>query len=86
MPELLSNGTFQLSNANFKQQYGFNKPLRNVNIVVSCYSGAFYASKAATHLKNLGYLQIKVYLGGFSDWVDRGGTVINPSNRQGIKN
>ena len=82
MPELLLNGTFQLSNADFKEQYGLDKPLKSVNIVVLCYSGV-RASKAAKHLKKLGYSQIKVYLGSFSDWVVRGGTIIHPSNRQG---
>ena len=81
MPEIMVNG-FQLSNTDFKEQYGFEKPLNSVNIVVSCYSGV-RASKAAKHLKKLGYSNIKVYLGSFSDWVARGGTIINPTNRQG---
>jgi rhodanese-related sulfurtransferase len=82
MSELLLDGTFQLSNADFKEQYGFEKPLKGVNIVVLGYSG-IRASKAAKHLKKLGYSQIKVYHGSFSDWVDRGGTWIYPSDLQG---
>jgi rhodanese-related sulfurtransferase len=78
--EILSGHAFELKNTNFKKRYGLIKPRKSVEFVVSCASGK-RASKAGKYFKSLGYQQIKVYKGGFNDWIKNGGEIIKETGK-----
>ena len=69
------NGAFQLSNEDFNKRYGFTKPIQSDVFVLTCRSGR-RVLQAEEHLKSLGYDRIKVYLGSFNDWMEKGGKTI----------
>ena len=71
----IQDGALQLNNVDFKQHYGFEKPMLTDSLVLTCRSGK-RASIAEKHLNELGYTYIKTYLGSFLDWVANGGSII----------
>ena len=66
------NGAFQLSNINFKKRHGFEKPIKSNVFVLMCRSGKRILV-AEKYLKGLGYEDVRIYPGGFKDWVAHGG-------------
>ena len=69
------DGAFQLPALNFKDKYGFNLPLHTDTFILTCNSGR-RVLLAEVHLKSLGYVNIRTYLGSFQDWVSNGGKII----------
>ena len=72
----IRSGAFELPSQSFEKNYGFVKPSYTDEIVTICSLGTGRAPKAAIILKNLGYLNVKVYVGGFEDWRENGGKVV----------
>ena len=68
-------GDFELNSNVFKTIYGFPKPMFTDEIVVVCKTGK-RALRAAELLARLGYMNLKVYLGGIEDWRKNGGKLI----------
>ena len=73
-PNIVS-GDFELPSPSFQKKYGFVKPRVTDEIIIYCKLGK-RASKAATILTELGYLNVKVYVGSFEDWRANGGYVV----------
>ena len=63
---------FGLSDEEFKSKYGFDKPAKDAAIVTSCKIGG-RAAKGGTMLENLGFTNVKVYGGSFTDWQKNNG-------------
>merc|ERR1712226_314171 len=65
----------ELSEADFKTKYGFDKLPKDAPIATHCTKGG-RASKGAAAFIMAGYTNVKVYP-GFNDWVANDGTVLN---------
>ncbi|XP_065575399.1 rhodanese domain-containing protein CG4456-like isoform X2 [Artemia franciscana] len=74
---------FELSDSEFKERFGINKPTTEDNsvivhcdnsVIVHCLTGKRAAS-AIEILKGLGYLNLKLYSGSFSDWQKNNGPI-----------
>ena len=65
-------GTFELSSTDFKKLHSFQKPIFTDEIVILCKIGK-RALRALRLLARLGYMNLKVYLGGIEDWRNNGG-------------
>ena len=72
-------GVFQWTNSDFKIRYGFEKPAKDANLIISCRKG-IRALKAGNYLRRLGYKNVRIYKGGISDWIKNGGEIINEGN------
>ena len=72
--EELFHGALEMTNKNFHNRYGFKKPIKSVELIVFDSRGK-YATQAGKYLKSLGYQQVKVYKGGFDDWLVNGGEI-----------
>ncbi|CAG7818951.1 unnamed protein product [Allacma fusca] len=55
----------------FLEQYGFEKPANDQNIVIYCKAG-IRAELAAKFMSQLGYTNLKIYP-GINDWKENGG-------------
>ena len=58
----------------YVQKYGFDKPNKEALIVTTCKIGG-RASRAGSCLGDLGYKNIKVYEGSFTDWKSNNGPI-----------
>ncbi len=72
VPEV--EAAFNMDEAAFKEKYGFDKPAKDAAIVTHCLKGG-RAAKGADAMTNLGYSNVKVYAGSFTDWKEKGGEV-----------
>jgi len=70
------NGAFQLASAQFRERYGFAKPIQSDIFILTCRSGRRILV-AEKYMKSLGYNHIRIYPGSFKDWVVKGGRTIN---------
>ena len=68
-------GAFEMNSNVFNELYGFPKPIFTDEIVFLCKKGN-RALRAAELLTRLGYINLKVYLGGIEDWRKNGGKLI----------
>ena len=66
------NGAFQLSEMDFEQRYGFEKPAKSDVFILTCRSGRRILV-AEKYLKSLGYNNIRIYPGSYKDWIAHGG-------------
>jgi rhodanese-related sulfurtransferase len=66
------NGAFHLSEMDFKERYGFEKPTESDVFVLTCRSGRRILV-AEKYLKSLGYNHIRIYPGSYKDWIAHGG-------------
>lgn len=66
---------FQLNDSCFEAKYGFAKPSKDASIVTHCLKGG-RASKAQKSLEELGFTNVKVYAGSFTDWKANGGDIV----------
>lgn len=62
----------KLSDAEFKEKFGRDKPKVDEEVVFHCKMGG-RAGKAADTAITLGYKNVKNYKGSFNDWLDREG-------------
>ncbi len=62
----------KLSDAQFKQKFGRDKPNFDNEVVFHCKMGG-RAGKAAEAALGLGYKNVKNYKGSFTDWLAREG-------------
>ncbi|XP_032790897.2 rhodanese domain-containing protein CG4456 [Daphnia magna] len=72
LPEIIE--AFASSDVDFKNKYGFDKPDKSAPLVVGCFAGK-RAAAAGEQLISLGFNNIKVYPGSFSDWKSNGGPI-----------
>ena len=77
-PFMISRPQFEsaleLSEAEFTDKYGFEKPGKDAKIVTHCIGGG-RAGKAEALLQKNGFGNALAYPGSFSDWVNQGGEV-----------
>lgn len=67
---------FKLTQEEFVQRYGFEKPPTDAqNVVLTCRSGR-RVLVADRILKRQGYGQLRIYSGSFKDWFKHGGEVV----------
>ncbi|KAI8971248.1 Rhodanese-like domain-containing protein [Pilobolus umbonatus] len=59
-----------LSDNEFKNQYGFDKPQKGESIILYCLGGV-RSTKAANYLSTLGYDNLKNYIGSWADYVQQ---------------
>ncbi|CAL8126836.1 unnamed protein product [Orchesella dallaii] len=63
----------KMSDADFKEKYGFSKPKSSSDIVIHCKAG-IRAANAAKVFIDSGYANVQVYP-GILDWVENGGVL-----------
>ncbi|KAI8370233.1 Rhodanese-like domain-containing protein [Blakeslea trispora] len=63
-------GAWDLSEDDFKQQFGFEKPQKDDNITLYCLGGV-RSTKAALYLSELGYEHLQNYVGSWADYVEK---------------
>ena len=73
---------FELSNPEFKQKYGHDKPRIDEYFVIICTRGV-RAESVVQYLKSLGYSNAIIYPGSFDDWAANGGDIIKLNRTQG---
>ena len=78
--EILRGDAFELINSNFKMRYGFEKPKKSVEFIVSGESRKI-SLKAGKYMKSLGYQRVKIYKGGVKDWIKNGGVIIKGTGK-----
>ncbi|XP_050698190.1 rhodanese domain-containing protein CG4456-like [Eriocheir sinensis] len=61
----------------FAEKRGFSKPSLDQPLVVTCLAGV-RARTAQLALLGAGYTNVRVYVGSFEDWVEKGGKVEFP--------
>jgi rhodanese-related sulfurtransferase len=66
LPEI-TEGCFLLSEEQFQEKYGFEKPAMDETLVFSCAAG-IRARKAAEQALGVGYTKVVVYGGGANEW------------------
>ncbi|CAG0897928.1 unnamed protein product [Cyprideis torosa] len=78
LPEI--EQAFALDSAAFLEKYCIPKPLPTAtNLVTHCLRGG-RATEAAKKMFDLGYKDVMVYKGSFTDWKEKGGTIcVDPS-------
>lgn len=60
----------KLSDAEFKEKYGCNKPTSDQEVVFHCKMGG-RAGRAAETATSLGFKNVKNYKGSFNDWLEK---------------
>ncbi|XP_053640825.1 rhodanese domain-containing protein CG4456 isoform X2 [Cherax quadricarinatus] len=63
----------------FASQLGFDKPKLAEPIVVSCLGG-IRARTAQLAMMGVGYKNVRVYVGSYEDWLEKGGPVEYPQS------
>nr|XP_045595476.1 rhodanese domain-containing protein CG4456-like [Procambarus clarkii] len=61
----------------FAKQLGFSKPKLDEPVVVSCLGG-IRARTAQLAMMGVGYTNVRVYVGSYEDWIEKGGPVEYP--------
>ena len=78
LPELVY--AMEMSEDDFKQNFGIIKPGKKDQIVTHCMKGGRTCTKAVETLKDMGFDKAVVLAGGFKDWKAKGGPVTNLKN------
>ncbi|KAG0729202.1 Thiosulfate sulfurtransferase/rhodanese-like domain-containing protein 3 [Chionoecetes opilio] len=68
------------SDEDFTSQLGFKKPVLDEPIVMTCVSGSRSRTAQLAFIGS-GYTNVRVYVGSFEDWVERGGKVVFPEEK-----
>lgn len=66
----VSNVLQTLSEKDFKEKYGKEKPVKDTKIILSCRSGK-RSAMVQSEILHLGYTNAYNYVGGWSDWENR---------------
>ncbi|KAF1799802.1 Rhodanese-like domain-containing protein [Mucor lusitanicus] len=61
---------WSLSDKEFKEHFGFEKPKRDANVILYCLGGV-RSTRAAEHLASLGYDNLSNYVGSWADYVEK---------------
>ncbi|KAI8365045.1 Rhodanese-like domain-containing protein [Choanephora cucurbitarum] len=61
---------WNLSEEEFKQQFGFDKPQKDASITLYCLAGV-RSTKAALYLSELGYDNLQNYVGSWADYLEK---------------
>lgn len=64
------NGALNISNKDFYEEFGCDKPKKDENIVFSCRSG-IRSEHAANHAVTLGFSKVMNYRGSASEWFSK---------------
>ena len=59
----------------FQKDFGFEKPQKDLELVLLCASG-FRAGKAKTEALEAGFKNVSLYPGSMNDWTSKGGKTI----------
>ncbi|XP_068228698.1 rhodanese domain-containing protein CG4456-like [Palaemon carinicauda] len=63
----------------FARRFGFKKPALDDPLVVSCLGGV-RGRTAQLAMMGVGYKNVRLYVGSFEDWVEKGGPVVYPES------
>ncbi|KAI9264424.1 Rhodanese-like domain-containing protein [Sporodiniella umbellata] len=61
---------WKLSNEDFKETYGFDKPSHDVKMIPYCLKGV-RSALAAEHLSSIGFTNIENYVGSYDDYLKK---------------
>ncbi|KAL7321496.1 hypothetical protein PS15m_001257 [Mucor circinelloides] len=61
---------WSLSDKEFKEHFGFEKPKKDASVILYCLGGV-RSTRAAEHLASLGYDNLSNYIGSWADYVEK---------------